>query len=560
MLALPDRILRCGLKIIFYCIQCRYIYTLIVNPDLFTIMKRIFLSVLLLLSFVLSNAQFKEIAAGPSFEEPTNGAARLLLMKNGNTVFLRVGFKDDGVDVRMYDQQHKEIVFTSFDPAYGKLKSGSLEGAFEIHGDIVVLVSEFDEDRPVLYRLIIDGKTGKLKEEKEIAHLFRLNKKMQKAIKFGYIESPDFSVSKDPESDNYAVVLFNSFETKRNKRIEIILYGSDNEEITRAYYESPEGKYKYMQFVSMAVLGGEQVFVLANAYNPDEEGKEVVLATLKKDQSIVDYNELNFPKNLSLANGIIRYNTYTKKLVVVAKLVDKDKEKNESPLYVTFIDPAVGKSEKVVKAGVSKEVAKKISEVYGEDAKYKGVPVSLNINKDGGFSVVYEEMGIATIQWSDHVSSHAESWDVLVSTFDKIGTVLNSYVVFKNFWIDHAGTATWGGGFGNNYKRVIYLNGPEKSYILLNDDRRNIEKQEAKEKPKQITGVSGCDAFYFPLTGSDPAPKRKYLFGLPEDPKERRLAPLGISVYDREHDIFIVMRLNKEERKKSVSIVWLKPE
>ena len=107
-------LLRLTPKIIFYYDQCRYIYSIITNPDLSTIMKKITLSILLLLSFVLSDAQFKEIAAGPAFEEPTNGAAKLLLMKNGNTVFLRVGFKNDGVDVRMYDQQHKEILFTSF--------------------------------------------------------------------------------------------------------------------------------------------------------------------------------------------------------------------------------------------------------------------------------------------------------------------------------------------------------------------------------------------------------------------------------------------------------------
>jgi hypothetical protein len=460
----------------------------------------------------------------------------------------------------MYDPQHKEIGITSFDPAYGKLKSGALEGAFEIQGDIVLLISEVDDDQPVLYRLVVDGVSGKLKKEEKIAHLFRLSKKMQKAIKFGYAEAPDFSVSKDPDSDNYAVVLFNSFEPKRNKRIEIVLYGNDHEEITRAYYESPEGKYKYMEFVSMAVLGSDKVCVLANAYNPDDKGKEVVLATLKKDQSIVDYNELDFPKDLSLRNGIVKYNAYTKKLVVVAKLIDKDKEKNESPLYIAFLDPAVGKTEKIVRAGVSKEVIQRETEVYGDHGKYAGIPVSLNINKDGGFSVVYEELGIVTVQWSDHVSSHPESWDVLVSTFGKTGDLKSSYIIMKNFWIDHAGTATYGGGFANNYKRVVYLNGPEKSYILLNDTRRNIERQENKTKPIQVTGVSDCDAFYFPLTGTDAAPKRKYLFGMPDEPKDRSLAPLGISAYDTKNDIFIVMRLNKEDRKKSVKVVWLKPE
>lgn len=523
-------------------------------------MKQVLLSCCCLLLTLLCQAQFKEIAVGPTFEEPRSGFSKLLLMKNGNVIFFRAGFKDDGIDVRIYDPGHKEISFTSFDPAYGKLKLGALEGAFEIKGDVVLLISEVDDDRPVLYRLVIDGATGKLKEEKKIAHLFRMTKSMQKAIKFGRANAPDFSVSKDPLSDNYAIVLFNSFESLRNKRIEIVLYGSDHEEITRAYYESPEGKYKYMEFVSMAVLGSEKVCVLANAFNPDDKGREVVLATLKKDESTVSYNELGFPKDCSLENGIVQFNPFTKKLVVAAKLYDKKNEKNESPLYIAFLDPEIGKTEKLVQAGVSKEVAQRTMEVYGPKSKYTGIPVSLNINKDGGFSVVYEELQWVTIQWSDHTSSHPETWDVMVSTFDRAGELKNSYLIMKNFWVDQAGSATYGGGFGNNYKRVVYLNGPEKSYILLNDTRRNIERQETKTKPIQVTGVSDCDAFYFPLTGTDPAPKRKYLFGMPENPKERRLAPLGISAYDRENDVFIVLRLNKEERKKSVNVVWLKPE
>lgn len=510
--------------------------------------------------FLLSNGQFKEIAAGPAFDEPNSGFSKILLMKNGNVVFLRVGFKGDGVDVRIYDPMHKEIGTASFDPAYGKLKSGSLEGAFEILGDIVLLISEVDDDRPVLYRLIVDGKSGKLKKEEKIAHLFRITKKMQKAIKFGRADAPDFSVSKDPDSDNYAIVLFNSFEPKRNKRIEIVHYGSDHEEMTRAYYDSPEDRYKYMEFVSMAVLGSEKVCVLANAYNPDDEGSEVVLATLKKGENLVSYNELNFPKGIVLQNAIVKYNPFTKKLVVAAKLYDKRKEKNDTPLYIAFLDPEIAKSEKLVKAGISKEVAQRTTEVYGPDSKYTGIPVSLNINKDGGFSIVYEELRWVTIHWSDHTSSHPETWDVLVSTFDKSGDLHNSYLVMKNFWIDQPGTVTYGGGFANNYKKVVYLNGTEKSYILLNDTRRNIERQESKTKPIQVTGVSDCDAFYFPLTGPDVVPKRKYLFGVSDNPKERRLAPLGISAYDRENDVFIVLRLNKEERKKSVSVVWLKPE
>lgn len=522
-------------------------------------MKTITSVILLSLSCLLTNAQFKQIAAGPSFDEPSNGFAKLLQMKNGGVLFFRIGLKD-GIDVRVYDAAHKQTAVTSFEPAYGKLKGGALENVFEINGDAVLLISEVDDKKPVLYRLIIDGTTGKLKSEEKIAELKRVTLGMGYAMAFGGVDMPDFNSSKDPDSDNYAIALFNSFESDRSKRIEIILYGSDNKELSRAFYASPDEKYKYLQFISMAVMGSEKVSVLVNGYNSGGKDREVILATLKKGASAVSFNELYFPQDSVLENGLVRYNPYINKLVVVAKIHER-KSKKEAYLYVAIVDPEKGKTEKLIQSGLGKEVNERATAIFGKKYKYWGVPVNLYINKDGGFSVAYEELAVITSNFgSGGSSSHIETYSIAVGTYDKTGELHSSYIIPKNFWLDNPGSLSYGGGFGNQYKKFAYINGNDKSYILINDTRRNIEKLEKDKDPVQIQGVSDCDAFYFPLTGKDPIPGRKYLFGEADDKKERNLSPFGVSAYDKENDIFIALRLNKDGRNKSVNLIWMKPQ
>jgi hypothetical protein len=521
-------------------------------------MKKNISLALIIFTCLFANAQFKQIAAGPSFEEPEKGMSRLVLMKDRSVLFFTITPKD-GINIRIYKSDHKESVVTTLNPAYESLKTPGLEGFFEINGNLVLLISEIQDKTPVLYRLIIDGKNAKLIKEEKIAELKKMNMGMGYAMLFGGVDMPDFYTNKDPESDNYAVALFNSFESDRNKRIEIILYGSDHKELSRAYYASPDEKYKYLQFISMAVIGSEKVSVLVNGYNSGGKDREVILATLKKGASAVSFNELNFPQDSVLENGIVRYNTYTNKLVVVAKMHER-KNSKEAYLYIAFLDPDKGKTEKLIQSGLGQEVNQRAAKIFGKKYKYWGIPVNLYINKDGGFSVAYEETALVTINYSRSSSSHFETYNIAVVTYDMFGTISSSYLVPKNFWIDNAGSLSFAGGFGNEYKKFAYINGNDKSYILINDTRRNIEKLAEDKDPVQIKGVGDCDAFYFPLTGNDPIPPRKYFFGEADEKNERNLAPFGISAYDKENDVFIVLRLNKDGKDKSVNLLWLKPQ
>jgi hypothetical protein len=529
-------------------------------------MKKTILLLLSMLLVIIAKAQFKQIAEGPVFKEPVEGYGKILQLKNGNTMFINITTKKS-IDVRLYDADHKEIVVTNDElQTVGKLKHSSIEGVFEISGDVVICISEIDSRTPVLYRVIIDGKNGNLKEESKIGELNKLGFGAGYAIVWGDVPPPDFYVRKDPNSDNYAVAMFNSFESERSKRIEIVVYGADNKEARRAYYASPQEKYKYLVYLDMAVIGPDKVSVLAYGFNTNHSGgkaSELVLADLDKGASSVTFTELNFSKDLFIPTGLVKYNPVMKVLTLLAITKVKPKDKGYTA-YLAFVDPF--KRELLRANPVSP--SDKIIE-FDKKEKFDGLPQNLFINNDGSATIIYEEMVVSTYTSSQYGSSTSTGLGrVAVVNYSKTGEPVNEYLARKSqilystslgpFYLSRReGTAQWLFS-GNQYKSFAYINGKNKSYLLFNDTERNNDSQE-NGKLVTVSGVSGSDGFYYPLSGGDIVPKRDYIFGQPEKKRDHNLALFSVSDYDRNNDIYAVLKLENESGKKGVKVVWLQP-
>jgi len=522
-------------------------------------MKKVLLILLLITSFGIANAQFTSIAEGPTFEEPKTGFAKIIQMKNGRTMFICITPKD-GIYVRIYDAAHKEIVVTNFEPNYGNQKGGAIEGAFEISGDAVLMISRRESGVPTLYRLIIDGKTGNLKDEAKLAVLDKVTFGDRYAMAYGGVPMPDFFVRKDPNSDNYALVMFNTFVSERSKRIEIVTYGADNKEVDRAYYSSPDEKYKYMQYVDMAVLGDKKVCVLAYCYNTAHSGgkeSELILANLDKGTSLVGFTELGFSKDLVVSAGIVRYNPVIRSLVLVADVKDEHKFNTYMPIFA-IVDPFEKKIVKVDAVAPSDRLNS-----YSKKG-YTGLPQNLFINDDGTFTVVSEEETIVTSNYSINTILG----DMSVATYSKTGEAVSDYLVRKDHFVSNRGlglfyhSAREGTAqlldFGNQYKSFAYLNGKKQSYILFNDTERNNDHQE-KGGLVEIRGVSGSDGFYYPMSGDDLIPKRTYVFGQPAAKSDHNLGLFAISDYDRNANVYATLELSKESHEKEVKVVWMRP-
>ena len=531
-------------------------------------MKRFSLIFCLLLFSFLTKAQFSQFAEGPVFPDPGEGVAKILQLKNNSTMFIHVSFVK-GLNVHVYDAANKVKTETNIEPAYGALKAGNVEGIFEINGDAVVLISESGKTETLLYRLIIDGKTAKLKEEKQIAAVKRASAKKGISRANAALLS-DLAVRKDPASENYAVALFNGFESDTSRRVEIILYGNDNKEINRGYYSAAEEKYKYLQYLDMVVIGNEKVALLLYGFNigsSNEKTGELVLATLDKGTKTVGMTDLNFSNDLLVDNGITRYDPQTKRMLFISNATIKS-ESGKAASYLAFIDPFSKNliSNTAIKAG--ENVQNKYAELYGRRAVYAGIPQNLLLNNDGSFTVIYEEM--ETERAKDTVTYSALRNTAIV-TYNNDLEITNSYLVPLDQYVsalavpvfyqsgrDAAGQQCL---YNNQYKSSTYISDGHNSFLVFND--KGINAQTAGSGTvSPFKDLADADAFYCQLTGTEITPKRQYVFGKPVNASgavDHKLGLFTVYDYDKANNIFVVLKQDKEPGHPGVKLVWLQP-
>jgi hypothetical protein len=525
------------------------------------------LALILLCSITLLKAQVKQIAEGPVFEQPDEGFAKILQFKNGSTMYIYVDVKK-GIDIHRYDPSHKETATNHINPSYGKLKNGAIKGAFEINGDAVILVSEIDGRVPALYRLIVDGKTGNLKDDSKIAELNKMSMFSGYSVVFGNVPMPDFFVRKDPDSDNYAVAMFNSFESDRSKRIEIASYGPDNKEVARAFYASPDEKYKYLRYIDMAVIGNEKVCVLAYAYNTKSKGgdySDLILANLDKGAKAVSFTELGYTQGKDVSYGLTRYSPVLKQIIL--SVVVKD-GRDYVPM-LGFVNPFEKKLNRLNYAYPSTRV------VNFSKHDYKGLPVNLVLNVDGTFTIISEELSITTVTYSGinygaaaPKASSSLLGNMAIVNYSKTGEFINDFLIRKSHDVNAAYLTPYyhsirqGTGQmlykGNEYKSFDFISAGARSYIVFNDTERNNDAQE-QGGLVTIEKVDNCDAFAYAIKGTDVVPKRDYIFGNPEKRRDHNLLLFSIADYDAKSNIYTTLKLEKEGGNKGVKLVWLQP-
>ncbi len=523
---------------------------------------RIFLLLFLLVTASFANAQFKQIAQGPLFEEPEKGEAIILQLKNGNTVFVHATPKD-GLNFRVYNPAHQETVIKNIKPMAGNVELNTVHTIFEINGDIVLMLGGTVDKISVLYRYILNGNTLDQKLVEKIGDL-KTTSFQSYRLAYGDVPAPHFSVRKDPYSDNYAVLIMNSFEPEKGKRIEVIGYGADNKENKRGFYPATQEEYKYFKYVDMTVIGSDKVSVLISGYNTSHSNTDrtaLIVANLDKGSTSLNFKELSFASNLFIDFAVIRYDAPIKSLVVIALTKEKPRDAGYTPV-MAFVNPADNKLGRNSVISPSENI-----DQYSKKG-FTGLPQNIVINDDGSITVIFEEMQEVTAYGQYGSSTTTTIGNLAIVSYSKTGEMGTEYLVRKShaynnrylvpLYKANSANYTMALDQGNQFKSFAYLDGKTKSYVLFNDTERNNDRQE-EGKLVTVKGVSDCDAFYYTLIGKDIIPKRDYVFGNPASKSDHNLAIFSISDYNREKNIYVTLELSKENGKKGVRVVWLQP-
>jgi len=564
--------------------------------------KKLILTKLCFLMFFAAIAQsgvptYTRSATG--FKEPEGGSSRIILMKNGNTLFIHFTPKK-GIDVTIYDQKHRTngIVNSRVDSwKQKKMRNALLKGVYEINGQAVVFIEQIIKRSPTLYRMVFDGKSGKKIKEEVVASMQRATIGKAYGIGLGVLAMPDFSVSKDPNSEYYAVGIFNSMNSDRNARVEVIHYSPDHKEINRSYFESPENKYKYLNLLDMYVNKDEFVFIGSYAFNTRTSGGDdsrILIGRMQTGTKGFQYKILDYTDDYKKVETVMKYSQANKQLYMLNAIgaesvkriptMDKGKKSTGYVLQMNIFDPfsLELKSKYFVE---HPKLTAYADEHLKAKRKYLGIIQDFKLNDDNTITYMFEEMDnysvtntyTSTTNGRMSTSSSTRYYTSLGSmgivNTDISGKELRSYAIAKNqtamatlnmFDIYSRKMSSWNfRGRGDSYLNLSgfysydYMFVNNKEYVIYNDNVENTENEnETTKENKSMGRISLTNTIYAYYDGSKVI--KSYLFGAPKNKDENRFCQLEMNTVSEDGKSLATMMIERKGRDKLAYIAWVK--
>lgn len=533
-----------------------------------------------------------------AFEEPETGSSRILLMKNGNTLFFHFTVKK-GINVTVYDQKHRtrgtvNNRVTSWKQK--KMKYASLRGLYEINDQVVVFMQLGVKRRAVLYRMIFDGKSGKILKEEVVASSDRISMGKAYGMVFGGLAMPNFIVSKDPNSDYYAVGIFNSVTSDRNARIEVVHYNPNHEEINRSYFQSPENKYKYLTVLDLYVNRDEFVFLSSYAYNTRSSGGDdsrILIGRMEKSTKGFQFKILDYSDDYKKVEVVTKYNQTNNQLYMLTAIeaesakrkptMDKGKKSTGYVLQMNVFDPLTLELKK--KYFIEH---KKLTAYADEHLKakrpYLGIIQDFKLNEDNTITYMFEEMDnySVTSTYTSYTNGrmstrtttrfYTKLGSIGIMNADPEGNELRGYAIAKEqtaettlgmFDINSRRMSNWNfRGRGASYNNLSgfysydYMFIKDKEYVIYNDNVENTESEEETVKSNKKMGrISLANTVYAYKDGNKVV--KSYLFGDPKGKDENRFCQLEMNTVSEDGRSLATMMIERKGRDKKAYIVWI---
>ncbi len=507
-------------------------------------MKRYLLLFCTALSLAAS-AQNVPIKYSAPFDEPEGLDTKLFQCSNGNTLLLNFT-KKHGIETKVYDSEHKpktSAILTSELWDAGIMGKSAVDGIFNIGGNVVIFLEQLDSRQPMLYRLVLSPETGRIIRQDKVAEMPSYGAGAGYAMAFGGVTPKGFFVEKDPNSDAYAVLAFDGFASETAKRIQLLHFDGEHKEISRSYYDSPENRYKYINYLGMVVRGTAEVALATYGYNTRTSGGKGshIFLSLLHDGSFV-HRKLDFSEDLKETNAVFTYNTKKNiyQLLTLSRMDTKSRF-GSSTSTTTYAAILVGIDPSDFEIRYAKPLDTRLASEYRKSHydlrdDYSGMPMDMSINEDGTVTIVMEERG--TI-YSSRGSATSILGDVGVLEFDVEANPVNGYVVRKNQvtkrtfpYLSHpaerkghmnfAGNSwTFMSGAKSGYYSFNYLGTPAGRFVFFNDHPKNFER-DAEKSPRRLEAVSDANTVCYRLTNGEMS--KFHFFGKTGGSFDNRLA------------------------------------
>lgn len=548
--------------------------------------KHLFLCSLFCMFALAAQAQ-PRIELSESFDEPEGGWNKVLQLTNGNTFFFHFTEKK-GIEVWMYDKKRRKSSNLAISGKLWdarRLPESMVEGLYEIGGQPVIFIHQTIDRVPSLFRIVLNAQTGALESEEQISTLPKYRVGSKWAMRYGGVGAMDFYVEKDPYSECYAVVNFNTFSSESGERIEVIHYNGEqgNHKIqNRAFYDVPEGGFKFLDYIAMTV-DRQAVYLCTYGYHEKWLAKDarVVISKLARTDNKFVHRQLEFTEDFRETKGVMLYNPGTNILQLMT-LTDGGTSSNflgtssTSRVYslMNYIDP---QTLTIIssKPLASQMISEHLSRLRGKKAYYHGVPQQMVLNRDNTTTVLMETMeyDITKNYSTGRITSvKTNLGNIGVSELNDRGIEEDGHVIlklqttggiFNPMYIAQKSKGLWSyrkGGFSGMHNNAFlsfdYVNTDNGRYVLFNDYPENFEKED-KKKLKPVKTISGSNTVCYKMQHG--RPESFYLFGKPGK-GQSRFCYVEASHYLAGQKTYATLLMQRNGREKKASIAWVQFE
>jgi len=225
-------------------------------------MKNLLLSLFFLISTYSAFAQPRVLAEGIVFDEPRNSAIKIVQLRSGGTFFLNsVG--DSKINVRLYSKDHGEIFSGPIELGDRKI-NGTVERIFEIDGDVVLIIFGQRDNKTLMFRLILDGNTGKVKDKSfEIENVFPASIDTRWANVY---------CKKDPFSQTYALMTI--VPHKSGIIATATVLGSNHEIVYTTQFNFSKEKFRYIEYLDFSITSPTRISLFMRGHQSNKRVAE----------------------------------------------------------------------------------------------------------------------------------------------------------------------------------------------------------------------------------------------------------------------------------------------
>lgn len=529
-------------------------------------MKKILSLIPLCLMGLCSQGQFKVTGESTVFK-PEGGTLQIEMLPDGSTMVV-LNNSNAGVQIDFYDPQFKKISSREINSAAIK-QAGTYTPVFPLSdGNMMMLLRTEVNKVKEIHRVLLNGKSGEVVREEKLGELKKSGAMENAAKLWGGVPDPAFNIVTSKNRSYYAIIAMNSFESDRNKRIEVVIYDKSHKELARAFYVSPDDRFKYMRYLSAEITDEGKTYIVAEGRNTRASGgkeRELILAGLEPGNKEVSLKTItNVPQSDAVGGVSTWYLPETRQLFMFAYRIVK----GGMFTTVSYINTATGVSEKniTMDKGLA-DSEQRFEAVYGRRPKLEATPQNLILHKDGSFATIDEALKITDDKSPTGrvFNYNSERRDIVVYQYDAEGNYQYCNIIPRNHYVpliriysmNGAGGIYRTGSVGDDteyvgegFKSFVYIPAGDKKYLLLNDEPGNGDRVANGKRPEQITRAGDTDPFVFELKKGDVFPKRSFLFDKPGVRKK----PVFFNIvgYNEAAGKMILLRQEKGGKKKNL--------